>query len=107
MDRTSSRPRRPAVALLLILAAPPLHAADTTGRDLAASCAACHGTDGNAVGRMPVLAGLDRGVIVERFTAFRTGGRPATVMHQHAKGYTDAEIGLIADWFASRTRSER
>ncbi len=96
-----------ALALPCLAAAPLDAGADTTARDLAASCAACHGTDGNAVGRMPVLAGLDRQVIVEHFTAFRTGGRPASVMHQHAKGYTDAEIGLIADWFASRTRTAR
>ncbi len=95
------------LAVVALTAAAPLQAADTTARDLAASCAACHGTDGNAVGRMAVLAGQDRAVIIEKLNAFRTGGAGATVMHQHAKGYSDAEIGLIADYFSTRTRAER
>lgn len=100
----------PAIAALAALGltlAQPVQSADTARRDLAASCAACHGTDGNAVGRMVVLAGQDREVLVEKLVGFRTGGKAATVMHQHAKGYSDAEIALIAEYFSTRTRSER
>jgi cytochrome c553 len=32
---------------------------------------------------------------------FQAGKRPATIMHQHAKGYTDAQLELIAGYFAS------
>jgi cytochrome c553 len=33
--------------------------------------------------------------------AFKTGARPATVMHQLAKGYSDAQIDTIAGYFAA------
>jgi cytochrome c553 len=36
--------------------------------------------------------------------AFRDGSRPATVMHQIAKGYSDQQIELIADYFARRPK---
>jgi sulfide dehydrogenase cytochrome subunit len=32
---------------------------------------------------------------------FRDGKRPATVMHQQAKGYTDAQFELLAAYFAA------
>ena len=31
---------------------------------------------------------------------FKAGKRPATIMHQHAKGYTDEQLELIAGYFA-------
>jgi cytochrome c553 len=34
--------------------------------------------------------------------AFRDGKRPATIMHQLAKGYTDAQIDAISGYFASQ-----
>lgn len=73
-------------------------------RDLAASCAACHGTNGNGTGGFPVLAGTDRAELTDKLLAFRNGGKSATVMHQHAKGYTPEEIELLADYFARQRR---
>ena len=35
--------------------------------------------------------------------AFRDGKRPATIMHQLAKGYTDPQIELIADYFSRQS----
>lgn len=49
---------------------------------------------------MPSLAGQQKTVIVEQMKAFRDGKRPATIMHQLAKGYTDPQIELIADYFS-------
>ncbi len=73
-------------------------------RSLAASCAACHGTNGKSQGGMPVLAGLDKALFVTQMKDFKSGARPATVMHQHAKGYTDEEFELMASYFASLKR---
>lgn len=70
---------------------------------LAANCANCHGTTGQAKGAMPSLAGVPRATIVEQFKAFRDGKRAATIMHQLAKGYTDAQIELIADFYSKQT----
>ncbi len=72
---------------------------------LAASCAACHGTQGNAVGNNQpdetlTLAGASREHLVERLMAFRSGTRTSTVMHHHAKGLTVDEINQLADYFS-------
>jgi cytochrome c553 len=72
---------------------------------LAAPCAICHGTDGRAVTKDIVpLAGLPREHIASQMRAFRDGERPASVMHQIAKGYNDAQIDALAAWFAAQKR---
>ena len=96
----------PAACLaVLALAAGPAAAQDPNlGRNLAATCANCHGTDGRAVpaAGMPPLAGMAKESIVQRFREYRSGTRPATVMHQIAKGYTDAQLELIAAHLAAQ-----
>jgi len=37
-------------------------------------------------------------------TQFKEGKRAATLMHQIAKGYTDAEIAAMADYFSRLAR---
>jgi len=78
---------------------------DKHARNISASCAACHGTDGNSVGGTPVLAGLDRAHFIKQMQDFKSGARPATVMHHHAKGYSDDEITLMAGFFAAQKRA--
>jgi len=70
---------------------------------LAANCANCHGTTGNAKGAMPSLAGQPKAYMVEQMRAFRDGKRAATIMHQLAKGYTDSQIEAIAEHFSRQT----
>jgi cytochrome c553 len=85
--------------------APLVAYAQDGARNLAAPCAICHGTDGRAVTKDAVpLAGLPREHIASQMRAFRDGQRPATVMHQIAKGYTDAQIDALAAWFAAQQR---
>src|SRR3989442_10791292 len=89
------------------LAAAPLAATaqECAARSLAATCANCHGTDGRSVTKeVAPLAGLPREHIAEQMKAFRDGLRPATVMHQIAKGYSDQQIELVADYFARRPK---
>ena len=76
-------------------------------RVLAASCAACHGTQGNSVGITPTLAGLDQGYFVTQMLAFKRGERSPTVMHHHAKGLTEDEIQSLAIYFAAQARLSR
>jgi sulfide dehydrogenase cytochrome subunit len=71
-------------------------------RSLAATCANCHGTNGQARAEMPPLAGRPAAEIVTAFNDFKSGARPATVMHQIAKGYTDEQVRLLAGWFAAQ-----
>jgi cytochrome c553 len=68
----------------------------------AASCMACHGTDGKADGTSLALHGRSADELLRALRAYRTGERPATIMHQHARGYSDAELELIARYFATR-----
>ena len=85
--------------------APMAFGQDSAARNLASGCAICHGTDGHAVTKEVIaLAGLPREHIVTQMRAFRDGQRPATVMHQIAKGYTDAQIDALAAWFSSQKR---
>ena len=89
----------------LTCAASGAQAQDASARSLAAACAICHGTDGRAVTKDVVpLAGLARDHIASQMRAFRDGQRPATVMHQIAKGYTDQQIDAMASWFAAQKR---
>ncbi len=74
----------------------------TVGRNLAQTCTNCHGTNGVSVGGMPSIAGQDRDYLARQMRDFRDGKRPATVMHQLAKGFTDPEIDALAIWFATQ-----
>ena len=73
-------------------------------RALAATCANCHGTDGRTVpgAGNARLAGQSSEFIVAQMQAFRSGARPATVMHQLAKGYSDAQIRDLAAYFSAQ-----
>lgn len=73
-------------------------------RSIAANCANCHGTNGKAVPNagMVALAGQTKEALVRGLKEFRAGARPATVMHQIAKGYTDEQIELVAGFFAAQ-----
>lgn len=71
-------------------------------RSLAASCAACHGTNGNSVGDTAKLAGKDKADFVAKMLAFKSGERAATVMHHHAKGLNSQEIDDLAEYFSTQ-----
>jgi cytochrome c553 len=73
-------------------------------RAMAATCANCHGTDGRSVGTVPSLAGADKVSIVQQMQDFKAGKRPATIMHQLAKGYTDEQIDQLATYFAAQKK---
>ena len=53
---------------------------------------------------VPGLAGLPATYVVEQMKAFKAGTRPATVMHQITKGYSDAQIELLAAYFAAQKK---
>ena len=67
----------------------------------AASCAACHGTDGYSEGGMASLAGQNKAEMIKKMNEYKTGKRAATIMHQLSKGYTDEQIEQISAYFAS------
>ena len=73
---------------------------------LVASCASCHGTDGRPVegSSVPALAGIPKATLTAQMKAFKEGTRPATIMHQLSKGYTDDQIDRISTYFAALKR---
>ena len=73
-------------------------------RSMAAACANCHGTNGAAVAGMVALAGYDRAGLVKNMADFKSGARPATVMHPLAKGYSDQQIEQLAGYFAAQKK---
>ena len=81
------------------------HAADPNlGRNLAATCANCHGTNGRAVpgSGIDALAGEDKTKTLKKLADFKSGIKPASIMHQISKGYTDEQLDLIAAFFAAQ-----
>jgi cytochrome c553 len=91
--------------IVAVLAAGPMgaQAQDANlARNLAATCANCHGTTGNARGDMKLLAGMSADKIIALVADFKSGAQPATIMHQIAKGYTDEQIRLVAGYFAAQ-----
>ena len=75
-------------------------------KSLAATCANCHGTNGRATEGSSVvsIAGLDKTYTIAQMTAFKNGTRPATIMHQLSKGYSDAQIEALATYFAAQKK---
>ncbi len=87
-----------------LAAAPLATSAQDAGGNLAASCAMCHGTAGHSLGGNEPLAGMPKDELVRKFKEFRSGAKPATAMHQIAKGYSDRELEQIAAYFAAQKR---
>lgn len=70
---------------------------------LANTCAGCHGTFGSSVGpASPTIAGMSRDYFIETMMAYKEAKRPSTIMSRIAKGYTEEEIQLMADYFSKQ-----
>ena len=92
------------VCAIALAVAPVTANAQDAGRNLAASCAMCHGTSGHSVGGNEPLAGMPKDEMVRKFKEFRSGAKPATAMHQISKGYSDSEVEQIAAYFAAQKK---
>lgn len=98
-------------------------AAPPSAAMLSNACAGCHGTHGGSAGpTMPSLAGQSKEAIVTAMKKFKgvekkdadgkpvlnpegkpvIESRPSTIMGRLAKGYSDAEIDAIADFFSKQ-----
>jgi len=89
-----------AVALLCSGLSLRANADDTNlGRNLAATCITCHGKNSTGTG---TLEGMAKDQLVQTMKAFKSGARPATLMQQLSKGYSEQQIELIADYFSKQ-----
>lgn len=73
---------------------------------LAGTCFNCHGTEGRSPGAIPSIAGRPEVALRAQLMAFKSDSPPAgtTVMNRLAKGYSDAEIHALAQYFSQQSR---
>ncbi|CUB00850.1 c-type cytochrome [Thiomonas bhubaneswarensis] len=95
-------PRRSFAAMMIggMLAAAPVSWAAAPPE--AASCVACHGADGmgNAAAGYPRLAGLPAKYIADQLRYFADGTRNNAIMSGMAKPLSQAQIGVLATYYA-------
>ena len=70
-------------------------------RSWAAACANCHGTLCVAQAGMESLAGAPKDDLLKKMLDFKAGRKPATLMHQISKGYSDEQLEQLAGYFAA------
>ena len=68
----------------------------------AAMCNTCHGTNGVGSPPIPRIAGQDAEYIFSVMKAFAERQQPSSIMDRHAKGYTEAQLRLLADYFSKQ-----
>lgn len=111
MGLRTSIPPLPGIARTLLagacLAAAASFAADgdaEAGRALVATCAACHGADGNsALPINPSLAGQNARYLLRQMQLIRDGARAAPLMAGQLDGKTDAQLADIAAYYEAQT----
>jgi cytochrome c553 len=50
---------------------------------------------------MESLAGKDKDELLQKMMDFKTGKKPATIMHQLSKGYSDEQLQQLAAYFSA------
>lgn len=74
------------------------------GREKSATCAACHGIDGNSVNPLwPSLAGQHPGYIYNQLQAYKNGERQDPGMVGFAQSMSDQDMRDVAAYFSSQT----
>lgn len=99
------------VAVAAALALSPVAIAEgdaAAGQAKAATCAACHGMDGNSVNPVwPSLAGQHASYIVDAVNAFKDGTRKDVLMTAQAGLLNDQDLADVAAYFAAQKGTQR
>lgn len=73
------------------------------GKQKAATCAACHGADGNSTNpQFPRLAGQYEDYIVNALMDYKSGARKNPIMKGMAANLSAADIADLAAYFSSQ-----
>lgn len=73
------------------------------GKSKAATCAACHGPDGNSTNPLwPNLAGQHAAYLEKQMKAFKSGERKDPLMSPMAAPLSDQDIKDLSAYFASQ-----
>jgi cytochrome c553 len=69
-----------------------------------ATCASCHGVNGEGMGTFPKVAGLDAAAAAAKLNDYRAGkqmGQQTAVMAGVAKGLSDGDISMLSEYIAT------
>jgi sulfide dehydrogenase cytochrome subunit len=70
---------------------------------LSNTCNGCHGMNGNSAGpASPSIAQMEKLTFFETMKELQSGEMYSTIMGRIARGYTDKELHLMADYFAAQ-----
>lgn len=73
------------------------------GKELSATCAACHGADGNStIPANPKIAGQYESYLIRALTDYRSGARQNAIMAGFAAALSDEDIRDLAAYFSSQ-----
>ena len=93
------------ITLLVAVALGPVQAAGDpqAGKEKSASCAACHGADGNSVNpEWPKLAGQHESYLIKQLGYFKDGERENSTMSGMVAGLSEQDIEDLAAYYASQ-----
>ncbi len=93
------------MSLLILTAFAPAQAGGDpeAGKVKSASCAACHGADGNSVNpEWPKLAGQHEGYLVQQLLYFSDGERDNAIMKGMVTGLSDQDRADLGAYYASQ-----
>jgi len=97
------------IALIFTGAAPILHAEGNVnaGKEKAASCASCHGENGNSqVSTFPKLAQQHSSYLYQQLKAFKGGARKDPMMSAMAMALSDEDMSDISEYYEDQKVSE-
>lgn len=74
------------------------------GQQKSATCAACHGNDGNSANpEWPTLAGQHEKYLVKQLMEFKSGARVNATMNGMAAGLSDQDMADLAAYYSKQT----
>jgi len=98
------------VAVLLAFSATAYAAPTLDDQVVAGPCVNCHGPEGRSPGAIPSIAGLPEAELKAKLLEFKSDGASTgstasntagtTIMNRLAKGYSDAQIAVLAHYYA-------
>jgi len=71
------------------------------GKEKAASCAGCHGANGEGTPPNPPLAGLDETYFIKQLQDFKSGARANGMMAMFTKALNNQDMANLAAYYSS------
>ena len=89
------------IALVVVLTATAQAADANAGKAKAATCAGCHGANGEGVKPNPPLAGMPEAKFTQAMKDYKSGKRANPAMKGIAAGVNDTDLANLAAYYAS------